>query len=132
MFAFPPLSAYSPFPYPCFGHRKMTQQGADQLPDMSAATDAQARRVLALKRAFQRELRHRPTTLQRTLIDRAAIMTARAEIAASDPNTSPNDVVRLDGAASRARAAMFGAIAKREPARSLDAYLAAHPDEVSA
>jgi hypothetical protein len=99
-------------------------------PDKSATSTAQERRAQALRRAFQRTLGHKPTTLQRTLMDRAAIMTARAEIAAADPATSANDCVRLDGAAARARAAMFEAIAagqaksKRLGPDSLRAYAA--------
>ena len=87
----------------------------NQPADKSAASDAQQRRVLALKRAFQRELAHKPTCLQRTLMDRAAVMTAKAEAAALDPNCSANDVVRLDGCASRARQAMFDSFASIKP-----------------
>jgi hypothetical protein len=57
-----------------------------------------------LKRAFQRQLRRKPTEFERTLLDRAALMTTRAEIAAYDPNTSSEDLVRLDNVARRARA----------------------------
>jgi hypothetical protein len=102
------------------------QSRASQVADMSPVCDAQARRAAALRRAFQRELNHKPTTLQRTLIDRAVILTARAEIAALDPNTSPNDCVRLDGAAARARAAMFAVITKRAlPGLTLTEYFEA-------
>jgi hypothetical protein len=94
---------------------------------MSAASQAQVRRTLALKRAFQRELGRKPTCLQRTAIDRAATLTAKAEAAALDPLTTANDVVRLDRAAARARAEMFAMFAaKREPddgASDLDRYL---------
>jgi hypothetical protein len=92
---------------------------------ISDAQVAQARRVLALKRAFQRELGRKPTLLQRTLIDRAAVLTAKAEVAALDPTISANDCVRLDGAAARARAAMFKAIATRDPSGpTLQEYIA--------
>jgi hypothetical protein len=82
---------------------------------MSAASTPQSRRVRALQRAFQRELAHKPTLLQRTLMDRAAVMTARAEVAALDPATNANDCVRLDGCASRARQAMFDSFGKSGP-----------------
>jgi hypothetical protein len=96
-----------------------------QLADKSSLTDAQASRVLALKRAYQRELGHKPTLIQKTLIDRAAVLTARAQAAALDPSATINDVVRLDGAASRARAAMQAALApKRKPEPTLEQYLA--------
>jgi hypothetical protein len=94
---------------------------------MSAASHAQVSRTLALKRAFQRELGRKPTCLQRTAIDRAATLTAKAEAAALDPVTTANDVVRLDHAAARARAEMFAMFAaKRESddgASDLDRYL---------
>lgn len=81
--------------------------------DMSPVSAAQARRVLALKRAFQRELGHKPTTIQKSLIDRAAVMTAKAEAAALDSTVTANDCVRLDNTANRARAAMFDAFEAR-------------------
>jgi hypothetical protein len=94
---------------------------------ISAASHAQVRRTSALRRAFQRELGRKPTCLQRTAMDRAATMTAKAEAAALDPATTANDVVRLDNAAARARAEMFAMFpAKREPddgASDLDRYL---------
>jgi hypothetical protein len=65
--------------------------------------------------------------VQRTAMDRAATMTAKAEAAAFDPATTANDVVRLDNAAARARAEMFAMFAaKREPddgGSDLDRYL---------
>lgn len=91
-----------------------------QPADKSQASAAQAHRVLALKRAFQRELRHRPTTLQRTLINSASTLTARAEACALDPNCSPNDVVRISNLAARARADMFAAITAKPKALGPD------------
>jgi hypothetical protein len=76
----------------------------------------QARRTLALKRAFQRELGAKPTTLQATLMDRAAILTAKAEMAAFDSETSVNDIVRLDNRAKQAREEMFAAIKRKRHA----------------
>jgi hypothetical protein len=76
---------------------------------MSAASDPQARRMLALKRAYQRELAHKPTLIQKTLIDRAATLTVLAERAALDSSVTPNDLVRLDNKAERARHEMFEA-----------------------
>jgi len=104
---------------------------------MSMPSDVQGRRVLALRRAYQRELAHKPTLIQKTLIDRAAVLTAKAEAAALDPTTTANDVVRLDHAAARARAEMFAMFAaKQEPndgASDLDRYLQrrAAEDEVA-
>lgn len=78
----------------------------------SGARDVQERRVFALKRAFQRTLGRKPTLLQQTLIDRAAVMTVRAEAAASDPTVSIVDLVRVDNAAARARQAMAALISE--------------------
>ena len=78
----------------------------------SPLSEPQERRVLALQRAFQRELRRKPTSLQRTLMLRAATLTAKAEAALVDTATTANDAVRLDNAAKRARAEMFRAITK--------------------
>jgi hypothetical protein len=60
-------------------------------------------RLVELKRALQRQLKRRPTAYEKAALDRAALMTVRAEIAAYDPNASSEDVVRLDNAARRAR-----------------------------
>jgi hypothetical protein len=89
-------------------------ESCDQAAAISAASDAQARRVLALRRAYQRELRHRPTTIQKALIDRAATLTALAERAALDPAVTANDLVRLDNKAERARAEMFDSFKREE------------------
>jgi len=91
---------------------------------MSAASEAQARRVLALKRAYQRELAHKPTLIQKTLIDRAAVLTAKAEAAALDPTVTANDLVRLDNKAERARAEMFESIKREEELPTLEEMLA--------
>src|SRR5438105_743254 len=89
-------------------------ESQDQAAAMSAPNDVQARRVLALRRAYQRELRHRPTTLQKTLIDRAATLTALAERTALDPAVTLDDLVRVDNKAAQARAEMFESFGKRE------------------
>jgi len=77
--------------------------------------------MLALKRAYQRELAHKPTLIQKTLIDRAATLTALAERAALDPATTANDLVRLDNKAERARAEMFASFGgRKQPIPSLE------------
>jgi hypothetical protein len=93
----------------------------DQAAAISAASDAQGRRMAALKRAYQRELAHKPTLIQKTLIVRAATLTALAERAALDPATTANDLVRLDNKAERARAEMFASFGERkQPIPSLE------------
>jgi len=50
-------------------------------------------------------------------MDRCALLVARAEAAAADPNSTHDDVVRLDGAAVRAQRRMVQLFeAKRRPA----------------
>jgi hypothetical protein len=88
-----------------------------QAIDKSPVNANQERRAAALRRAFQRELGCKPTTIEGTLMDRAAVLTAKAEAAALNPATTANDVVRLDHAAARARAAMFQSFAMREAKR---------------
>jgi hypothetical protein len=78
-----------------------------------SAESSNKSRFLVLRRAFQRALGTKPTIQQKLLRDRAAVLTVKAEAAALDPATSANDVVRLDGAAARARAAMFESFGKK-------------------
>ena len=83
-----------------------------QLMDISAPSSAQARRLLALKRALQQQLNRRPTTLEKALMARLA----KAEAGALDPSITVADFYRLDSIARKARAE-FNAIiaAKAEP-----------------
>jgi RNA polymerase-interacting CarD/CdnL/TRCF family regulator len=60
-------------------------------------------RLAELKRALQRQLKRKPTLYEKQLLDRAAAMMLRAEIAAFDGKADSNTIVRLDNAARRAR-----------------------------
>ena len=87
---------------------------------MPPASSDQGRRARQLRRAFQRLLKRRPTTIERVTMDRCALLVARAEKAAADPNATHDDVVRLDGAAVRAQRRMVALFeAKRRPAAPL-------------
>src|SRR5262245_61800995 len=93
-----------------------------QATAMSSAPAAQEHRAAQLRRAFQRVLKRRPTTIERIAMSRAAALTARAEAAALDPDATLDDVVRIDNAASRARAKLvdlIGALGHRRH-RDLD------------
>jgi len=79
-------------------------------PDQAAAIPSINQRAEELARAWQRVLRQRPTALQRAAIRRASLLSARAEIAAADASISLNDLVRLDGAAQRARSKLHDLI----------------------
>src|SRR5215472_13290899 len=60
-------------------------------------------RLAELRRDLQRLLRRKPTRFERTLLDRAALLTLRAEAAVRDPKADSNSVVRLDNVARRVR-----------------------------
>ena len=60
-------------------------------------------RLDELRRGLQRLLRRKPTMVERALLDRAALMTLRAEMAAFDPASKSDDLCRLDNVARRAR-----------------------------
>jgi hypothetical protein len=81
----------------------MSSSCLPQVPDKSAVNDAQVR---TYKRAFQRALRHRPTNLQRSLMDTAAIAAARFDQATRDPHVGAQDLAHLERVARRAAAAM--------------------------
>ena len=63
--------------------------------DRPAIGIASNRRVQQLRRAFQRELGRMPTTIQKALIDSAAVLQARAEDCALDSQTTINQIVRI-------------------------------------
>jgi hypothetical protein len=99
------------------------------LETKQAATDALTKRIAFLRKAYAKGLGHRPSALQSAAILRAARLTALSEQAALSPETSANDLVRLDGAAYRARrdmAAILNAANREKDRPSLDAYLQAH------
>src|SRR5712672_3391551 len=64
-------------------------------------TDAQARRVEELRRAFQRLLNRRPTLIEKAAMLRSAALVARAEALALDPRADVNEVVKLNNLAAR-------------------------------
>jgi hypothetical protein len=70
-------------------------------------------RVAQLIRAYRKHVRGGyPTTIQRQLIKRAAVLTAKAEVCVLDPQVSLEDIVRVDHAAQRARTEMVAALAR--------------------
>jgi hypothetical protein len=84
-----------------------------QVPAMSRSrrrprlpTEAQARRVEELRRAFQRVLNRRPTLIEKASMLRAAARVARAEALALDPNANVADVVKLNNLAARSLRAL--------------------------
>jgi hypothetical protein len=66
--------------------------------------------------------------LESVALNNAATLTARAEAAANDPNTKANDLVRLAGAAQRARADMQAVLTaskqRMSPLSAFDQYVA--------
>jgi hypothetical protein len=65
-------------------------------------TDAQARRVEELRRAFQRALNRRPTLIEKAAMLRAAALVARAETAALDQTVPVAELTKLVNIADRA------------------------------
>jgi hypothetical protein len=61
-------------------------------------------RLNELKRGLQRQLRRKPNVLEKTVLEHAAVMALRAEMAAFDPKSDANTIVRLSNAARRAMA----------------------------
>jgi hypothetical protein len=96
----------------------------------SASTDAQARRELALRRAYQRQLRRKPTLLEKNLIARLV----KAELRELDAESTPN-WYRAHNIAEDCRAAFNALIAKADakPATpDLRAYLLAKQSKQAA
>src|SRR5262245_1929194 len=97
-------------------------------PHMSSPIAAPDKRITELRKAFQRCLRRKPTMIERTAIERAARLTARAEAAAIDPDVTLDDLVRIDNLAARARARLADLIGeplgkRRKVASPFDALL---------
>jgi hypothetical protein len=92
-----------------------------------------AKRIDYLKRLFARGIGRTPTAKQKLALARAALLTAKAEQAAADPLTSANDLVRLDGAAARARRELQYLIDRRVPGTemTLQRYAALHARKAS-
>jgi hypothetical protein len=80
-------------------------------------TDAQARRVEELRRAFQRLLNRRPTLIEKATMLRAAALVARAEALALDPSADVNELVKLNNLASRALR-LLGIKVEQPPAKA--------------
>jgi hypothetical protein len=99
-----------------------------QRAERAAIAPAQLKRIAQLRRAFQRELGRMPTTLQKTLIDAAAVLQARAEACAIDTTTTINQVVRIQNLARRARLDMLASFtlddSERDP--TYDELIAEH------
>ncbi len=110
-------------------HRKSAApaaQVADTPPDKSALEH----RVEELRAAWQRQLRKKPTILQRAIVNNACVLTARAEIASADPTCSINDYVRACRVAKEARDAVEAMLEQAEPEErllSLEEMLASAP-----
>jgi hypothetical protein len=89
---------------------------------MPVPSDTQVHRIAQLKRAYQRQLKRKLTVFEQRAVDRALLLTALAENAACNPHVHPDTVVRLDGAASRARAALAKLVAAK-PTPTRQQYL---------
>jgi len=77
------------------------------------STDPHAKRIRQLRRAYQKHLRCKPTTLLVAAMDHAARLVAKAEFAVLDPSVTDEDLVRLTNIASRAERKALDLIAER-------------------
>jgi hypothetical protein len=91
---------------------------------------ALAARTASIRRAFQRSLGRRPTTLEAYHLNHAASLTARSELAAADPDVSHEEAARISCAAARARADLVKVIEARH--REAPAAAAVTPKASSA
>jgi hypothetical protein len=79
---------------------------SDQSPADPAATrkpKTAEQRNAELRRALQRQARRKLKGHEQAALERAAYMMTLAEVAAYNPKSTSEDVVRLDNAARRAR-----------------------------
>jgi hypothetical protein len=65
-------------------------------------TEAHARRVEVLRRAYTRAIGHKATTIERAAVLKAALLTAKAEAAALDPTVPVAELTKLVNIADRA------------------------------
>jgi hypothetical protein len=84
----------------------------DTTTDIAVALAGQVRVYL---RAYQRVLRHRPTNIQRALMQTAAIAAARYDAAVADGSFSGNSLGHLERCARKSAAAMYASFPKRQP-----------------
>ena len=70
---------------------------------IKSATCPDPKRIKSFRRALQKQLGRRPTTIEKAALIRAAVLSATAEAAMTDPTVSHEDRVRLDNTAARAR-----------------------------
>jgi hypothetical protein len=106
----------------------------DKLDRESSTLSPLAKRIGYLKRLFARGIGRTPTAKQKLALERAARLTAAAELAAANPLTTANDLVRLDGAAARARRDLQYLIDRRAPETemTLQRYAAMHASRKAA
>jgi hypothetical protein len=67
-----------------------------------------------LRKALVRHLGVHPSTLEGHVLDVAASLAARCELAVKDPTVSHEDIARLFGAAARARSEFASAVKARQ------------------
>jgi hypothetical protein len=88
----------------------------DRATDKSAAFAGQVRIHL---RAYQRVLKHRPTNIQRSLMQTAAVAAARYAQAVADPSVGAQDLAHLERVSRKSLAHMHASFPKRQPQPAL-------------
>jgi hypothetical protein len=84
----------------------------DKRTDIAVVFAGQIRMYL---RSYQRILRHRPTNLQRSLMQTAAVAAARYDAALRDPSISAQALAHLERVARKSSAAMHASFPKHQP-----------------
>jgi hypothetical protein len=60
-------------------------------------------RLKTLKKALQKQLKRKPTAIEKAALDHCALLMLRSEVAARDGKASSEDIVRLANCARRAQ-----------------------------
>jgi hypothetical protein len=76
----------------------ISKSSASQKAPISAES-----RLQELKKALQRQLKRKPTLIEKAALDRCALLMLRSEIAARDGKATSEDIVRLANCARRAQ-----------------------------
>ena len=72
-------------------------------PPITEAQYRAVKRLRAIRRGYQRQLKRKPNSAEKAALDRLCLMQLRWEVAIHDPKCTSNDIVRLDNCARRAR-----------------------------
>jgi hypothetical protein len=85
-------------------------------PDTFLASPAHAQRYRQLRRSLQREyVRRKPTRLERSALDNAALLITRLEFVMREASTTPDQMAKVSAASRRALEHLQTVAAERTP-----------------